>query len=141
MEEVNNWLNVLNIYKEYYPQVDEDQQSAIKDSINAVFNILPDCDLGMVCDSSQVSWGNQGSTTIQQQKVITLYKRNGLFSRYKDGSGDIDPLLFLLYNPGCIYTKNVASQLVTPGTTIQTREISNISSTIGRSRVKTFRLQ
>lgn len=140
MEEVVSWLNVLNIYKENYFKLPENKQEEVKISIQAVFELLPDCDLGMIGTSDQVSWCSRGISYSSSQKMLTLYKRNGKLSRYKDGSGDVDPILFLLYNPGFIYTKETAQKLINPDTEIQTREVVNLSPTIGVSRTKSLRL-
>lgn len=134
-------LQILNTYKEHYHSLDKDQREDIKISIRSVFDMLPNIDLAMIVEDSNVSWTSRGSVSEHKKKLATLYKRDGKYSRYKDGSEDVDPTLFLLYNPGFIYTKKEAQKLLNDNpTTTETREIMDIKEGIGRSRIKTYKL-
>ena len=134
-------LHILNTYKEHYHSLVNYQREDIKINIRSVFDMLPNIDLAMIVEDSNVSWTSRGSVSEYKKKLATLYKRDGKYSRYKDGSGDVDPALFLLYNPGFIYTKEEAQKLLNDNPiTVETREIMNIKEGIGRSRIKTYKL-
>lgn len=135
------YLQILNTYKDNYHKVNKEDREDLKRSIRSVFDMLPDMDLAMITLDQNTSWISRGNISLSEYKLATLYKRNNKYSRYKDGSGETDPVLFLLYNSGFIYTKEEAKALLLdPETEVSIREVSNISETEGISRSRTYKL-
>lgn len=100
-EHLKNKINELNDLHDAAWKHGADTES-IKSQIRQVMDHLPDGTvLARVSQNTSTQYTSQGAVQSQNTEISKLYKINGKWSRYKDGSGaDDDVASSIIYNSG-----------------------------------------
>lgn len=106
-------ISTLNDLKKqaWQPSKDKGYADKIRDEIKRIGEELPDGTvLARVNQNTRTQYTSQGAVQSQNTEISKLYKINGKWSKYKDGSGETDFAREIVYNSGELQTLEQAEK-------------------------------